>query len=71
MASGAHHYQEAERLLDVATSSHYSAEAQADAFKAAQVHATLANAAAMAAAILEDQPEAAQIEWSATLGLNG
>lgn len=58
--TGPEHYREAERLLDIATNDNWSREARTEAVPLAQVHATLALAAATAllgafsAACLED-----------------
>ena len=46
--TGPEHYREAERLLNIATNDHWSRVARTEAVPLAQVHATLALAAANA-----------------------
>jgi len=63
MASGAQHYQEAENLI-VEARSHQDRATRMEMFLEAQIHATLADAAATARANAANMPAIDSAQWN-------
>lgn len=67
--TGAEHYQEAERIIaSVTRRGHLEQGDHADVLALAQVHATLAHAAAVALSVAHDMPVADHDAWWAAAG---